>query len=155
MGYAITGIDLKGRVSIPAFLRSALAANQGKEIGTLTIARHANSNCLIGYDRAWTRLIGQQIEKDMAAGRGPTTAAELDTARRRAFGMVEEIQLDASGRIILQGFLRQKAGLTDAAFFYGHENVFEIWSPQVALNSPEIDGDTKEYIAWEMARRAK
>ncbi len=151
MGYAIAGIDLKGRVSIPACLRGPLERNG--ESRTITFARHANAPCLIGYDRGWTRYIGQNLIDEAHDGAGSGSAIERDNARRRAFGLVDEVPFDASGRFVMQGFLRTRARLEDTAVFCGIGNTFEIWSPKVVLETPDIDDDLKEYVRWEMARR--
>ncbi len=153
MGYAITGIDAKGRVAIPACLRGTIEANGDSR--TITLARHPNAPCLIGYDRGWTLHIRAQIASEAAEGLGPTSVVERDNIKRKAYGMVEEVPFDASGRFILQGFLRHRAELEDLAFFYGFGDTFEIWSPKVLLETPEIDEDAKEFVRWELARRAR
>ncbi len=150
-GYAINGIDGKGRVSIPATLRAAIEQNGDGRF--VTIARHETAPCLIGYDKGWSRLLREQLRADEAAERAAGRTFDRHNAHRRAFGPVEPVPYDASGRFILPPFLKDKAQLTDTAFFYGAGDMFEIWSPQLLLSATGVDEDMKEVCAWLMAQR--
>ena len=67
--------------------------------------------------------------------------------------MVEEVPFDASGRFILPTFFRAKAQLTELAFFFGAGNTFEIWNPNLLIDTPGIDEETKDVAAFLMAER--
>jgi MraZ protein len=151
-GYAINGIDLKGRVAVPATLRAAIEANgDGRSV---MIARHECDPCLIGYDKGWARLLREDLRSDLVANRAANRATDRHNANRRAFGPVEPVPYDASGRFILPAFLRAKAELEDAAFFYGAGDTFEIWSPAVLAKAEGVDEEMKEVCAWLMAQRS-
>jgi MraZ protein len=150
-GRGLQGIDAKGRVGIPAGLRATIERNAGERI--LLLAPHSEAPCLVGYDRAWSDLLQFELDRDeeraLAAGR-PTDRL---TVARRAFGSVEDIPFDASGRFILPAFPRQKAKLGDVAMFIGTGKTFEIWNPHVLLDHSAIDADTKEMVAFDLAQR--
>jgi MraZ protein len=150
-GYAINAI-VKGRVAIPAFLRSVIEKNGDGRL--VTIAKHDASPCLIGYDRGWTRHLREQLRVDEAAQRSAGREFDRHNANRRAFGLVEEVPYDASGRFILPGFMREKAGLAETAFFFGTGDTFEIWSPELLLSAPGVDPEMKEVVTWLLAQRA-
>ncbi len=149
-GYAINAI-VKGRVAIPAFLRTAIEKNGDGRF--VTIAKHDASPCLIGYDRGWTRHLREQLRVDEISERAAGREFDRHNANRRAFGLVEEVPYDASGRFIIPGFMKEKAGLTDTAFFFGTGDTFEIWSPATLLAAPGVDSEMKEVVTWLLAQR--
>ena len=150
-GYAISGIDAKGRVAIPAALRGTIDANGDGRI--VTIALHEASPCLIGYDQGWAQFLREELRSDEASQRAAGGSFDRHNAKRRAFGPVEKVPYDTSGRFVFPGFLSHKAKLTDTAFFYGTGDTFEIWSPQVLLATPDVDGEMKEICEWLLIQR--
>jgi MraZ protein len=150
-GHALNAIDAKGRVAIPAFLRAAIEHNGDGRF--LIIAKHACDPCLSGYDRGWSELLKARIDleedRELAAGRD----FDRNNRERRAFGLVEEVPYDASGRFILPAFFRKKAGLADLAFFFGTGNIFEIWNPRLLISTPGIDEEMKEIAQFLMEER--
>ena len=150
-GHALTAIDGKGRVAIPAALRSVIEKNSDGRI--VIIAKHQSDPCLSGYDRGWSRLLHERLEREEDRERNAGRDFDYHNAYRRAFGLVEEVPYDTSGRFILPAFFRAKAQLTDLAFFYGTGSTFEIWSPTVLIDTPGIDEETKEVAAFLMAER--
>lgn len=132
-GSALNAIDGKGRVAIPPAMRAVIEANGGGRI--LCLDEHDVSPCLIGFDKGWLRLRRARIqleeERAVTAGRG----FDIYNANRDAFGGVEEVPFDASGRLIVPPFLRAQAQLEELALFYAASDWFEIWNPRVALQS--------------------
>ena len=151
-GYAITGIDAKGRVAIPASLRSTIEKNGDGRV--VTISREAGAPFLSGYDPAWGQLLREQVRSDEAAERGGGTSFDRRNALRRSFGPVEAVPFDASGRFILSKFMREKAQLTDTAFFFGLGDIFEIWNPHVLLATDGIDELMREVCEWLLSDRS-
>jgi MraZ protein len=150
-GYAVNGIDAKGRVAIPAPLRASIEQNGDGRF--VTIARHESAPCLVGYDRGWSRFLREQLRTDESAERASGRSFDRHNANRRAFGLVEEVPYDSSGRFILPGFMRDKAQLSDTAFFFGTGDTFEIWSPKLLLATPGVDEEMKEVVAWLLSQR--
>jgi MraZ protein len=152
-GYALNGIDGKGRVAIPAALRAAVEANGGGE-RILYVAKHKSDPCLVGYDRNWASLINGDLKEDEQLDRSEGRNIDRPNARRRAFAMVDPVGYDGSGRFILPGFLKARAALDDCALFFGVGDQFEIWSPQVLLRTPQVDAELKEVAQWLLDQRA-
>ena len=107
-GSALNAVDAKGRVAIPAGLRQAVESNgDGRN---LIIAKHESDPCLIGYDHGWSSLLHARLNR--------TEDREADAGRdysrhnpnRRAFGLVEDVPFDASGRFIMPTMLRGTSG---------------------------------------------
>lgn len=150
-GHALNAIDGKGRVAVPAFLRSAIEKNGDGRV--LIIAKHQQDPCLTGYDRGWSRLLHDRLEREEERERAAGRDFDYFNSNRRAFGLVEEVPFDASGRFILPTFFRAKAQLTELAFFFGTGNIFEIWNPNLLIDTPGIDEETKDVAAFLMAER--
>ena len=152
-GYALNGIDGKGRVGIPAGLRATVEANGDGE-RMLFVAKHASDPCLVGYDRQRSNLIKAQLTADEQLDRGEGKAFDRLNRSRRAYATVDEVGFDGSGRFIIPGYLRQSAKLTDCALFFGVGDQFEIWSPAVLLETPQVDPELKELAQWLLDQRA-
>lgn len=150
-GHALNAIDAKGRVAIPAGLRQAVEANgDGRN---LIIAKHDTDPCLIGYDRGWSALLHARLSRseDRAADSGRDY--DRHNANRRAFGLVEDVPFDASGRFILPPMLRDRAQLTDLALFLGTGDTFEVWNPRILIETPGMDEEIKEVARWLLSSR--
>jgi MraZ protein len=150
-GHALNAIDAKGRVAIPAFLRAAIERNGDGRF--LIIAKHQSDPCLTGYDRGWSRLLHDRLEREEERERAADRAFDYHNNNRRAFGLVEEVPYDASGRFILPAFFRKKAALDDLGFFFGTGNNFEIWNPRLLISTPGVDQEMKEIAAFLMDER--
>jgi MraZ protein len=151
-GHMLNAIDAKGRVSVPASLRATIEKNSEGRL--LTLAVHPQDPCLIGYDRGWSALLHDRLEREENRERDAGRPFDYHNSNRRAFGLAEEVPYDSSGRFILPSFLRKKAGLEDLALFVGTGNTFEIWNPRLLLDTPDIDDVTKEVAAFLLAERA-
>ena len=148
-GYAVTGIDGKGRVGIPASLRTTLEKNAPGRF--VTIAREPGEKFLTGYDVNWDVLKRQLIAGDEAAERSANRSFDRRTALRGALGPSEDTAFDESGRFILPKMMKEKAELTTTAFFYGVGDTFEIWSPKVLLSDPNADEMMVDICKWCLA----
>jgi len=133
-GSALARVDAKGRVQLPAFVRSVMARRGGDS--AVLLAPHESDRCLSGHDRSWSRELHGEAERrrlrDEAAG------AERERHHRRArrmFGLVEEADPDAAGRIVIPRMARSAARIDGLALFVGTGGTFEIWNPQLAIES--------------------
>jgi MraZ protein len=150
-GHVLNAIDAKGRVAIPASLRAAIERNgEGR---SLIIAIHPLDPCLTGYDRGWSNLLHDRLEREENRERDAGRAFDYHNNNRRAFGVVDEVPYDSSGRFILPTFFRAKAKLEDLALFVGTGNTFEIWNPRLLLSAPQIDEATREMAAFLLSER--
>ena len=150
-GYGLQAIDGKGRVAIPAPLRAVIERNSGDRV--LVMATHEADPCLSGYDRNWSDLLRARIDRDESRALNADRPVDRHNIARRAFGIIDEVPFDASGRFILPAYFRDKGQLTDLAFFLGTGDVFEIWNPQVLLDQPGVDRDLKDLVAFHLKNR--
>lgn len=116
-GRSALSLDVKGRVLIPAKHRAALNDQAGVE---LTLTKHPHG-CLLLFPRpVWL----EQREKIAA---WPMSAR----AWQRIFlGSAEDVDIDASGRILISPELRLAARLEKEIVLMGMGTHFEIWNAQ-------------------------
>lgn len=146
-GYALQGVDDKGRVAIPAALRAALEANtpprpDGKDGRQVVISIHEEGACIVAFDVGFANAQIDELkqrEREMVAGTGTREWKLL----RSGIGPSETLPFDASGRFIMPGFPRDEAGIGDYAFFIGVGDTFEIWDPRRLDKHPTASDSTK------------
>lgn len=107
-------LDGKGRLSMPARHRDALAA--GCE-GRLTLTRHPDG-CVLVYPRPTWEMRRQQIAQL------PYSARAL---QRLLLGSAVDLELDSAGRILVTAELRSAAGLERDVMLLGMGAHFELW----------------------------
>jgi len=136
-GQAYYSVDKKGRVAIPAKMRSAL---RPEAVGTFTMTR-GFEQCIYLYPLdEW-----QRKEAEYQA---------LNTYNRNARHLIrsilmwaDEVALDGQGRVGLMKPLIEYAGLTDRALIIGAMDRIEIWDPEVFEKYLEDQPDDHEALA--------
>jgi MraZ protein len=110
-------LDEKGRLTVPAKFRDALA------VGAYLTQ---------GFDRN-LRLLTEADFEAMAAqiNHLSMTDPAIRQLRRLIFATASEVQLDRIGRTLVPQFLREFAGLDNEAIIVGVGEAIEIWSPEV------------------------
>ncbi|MBM7455500.1 MraZ protein [Oceanisphaera litoralis] len=111
-------LDTKGRLAIPTRLRDAL---RDECDGLLICTIDLSNPCLLLYPLAEWEL----IEKKLRA-LSSTNPVER-RLQRVLLGHAAECELDAQGRFLIPGPLRQHAGLDKKIMLVGQLNKFEIW----------------------------
>src|SRR5581483_2307588 len=111
-------IDGKGRVSLPARYREALAALRDDQL-VLTTSDEA---CL----RAYTRQAWREFEEKLA--QKPSLDPRVRRVTRHYVGNAQECQVDSMGRVLIPSSLRDYAGLARDTVFVGQVRFIEIWS---------------------------
>ena len=151
-GSALNAVDAKGRVSVPAFLRSVI--ERRGDARTIVLARHDSFPALAAYDPAYAALKHAKLER-LAEKQETDPAADLDYARRTmmAFGATEEVPYDSSGRIVLPPMMRAKGEIEDLALFIGVGETFQIWNPKLFLADPNIPDDMKDIARFRLDER--
>ncbi len=158
-GKWLNTVDAKGRVSVPAPILKVITARSDDtdaKAKAMMLARHERDQAIRGFEKSYLAL----AYRDMRSKQEADIAANRPTDSRFAhagtlFGSTEEIAIDGSGRIILPPGLRRRAGIADAALFVGTGETFEIWSPEIALQSaerPDIREFAEELIAERVGR---
>ncbi len=149
-GSALNAVDAKGRLSVPAFVRSVI--ERRSDARAIVVGAHEVAPCLTAYGRNYARNLWSDLERRRLAEeeRGGTLDDHYARARR-AFGMTEDVPYDTSGRIVLPPMMRRKGRIEDLALFVGIGGIVEIWNPRVAL--AEGDRDLKEIAAWRLEEK--
>lgn len=113
-GASAINLDAKGRMSIPARHRDALAVQCE---GRLTLTKHPHG-CLLFFPRpVW------ESHRDQIAA-WPMSAR----AWQRIFlGNACDVEMDSAGRILISPELRQAVGLSRDVMLLGMGTHFEIW----------------------------
>ena len=151
-GSALNAVDAKGRVSVPAFLRSVI--ERRGDARTIVLAKHDSFACLSAYDPAYAALRHEKLER-LLEKQETDPAAELDYARRTmmAYGATEEVPYDSSGRVIVPPMMRRKGQLEDLALFIGVGETFQIWNPKLFLADKNIPEDMKDIARFRLEER--
>ncbi len=144
-GSALSTVDAKGRLSVPAFIRQVV--ERRSDAKAIVIGTHEVSTCLNAYDRGYARHLFHENERKrlLEEARGEGGDAQFARARR-TFGLTEDVPYDTSGRIILPPIMRRRGQIEELALFVGVGGTFEIWNPRLAIASGDADlKDLAEY----------
>ena len=151
-GSALNAVDAKGRVSVPAFLRSVIE-RRGKA-RTIVLAKHETFPALSAYDPAYAALKHSKLERLFEKQEGDADAAlEYQQRNLMAFGATEEVPYDSSGRIVLPPMMRRKGEIEDLALFLGVGETFQIWNPIRFLAEPRVPEDMKDIARFRLEER--
>lgn len=146
LGAALTAIDPKGRMAIPATFRNPLIKSSGGE-RIVCIARNAHAPCLQCYGLGRRDELFEQVRRreQVAIERGDEFRSEH--VGGPLFGMAFEVSFDASGRLILPSMLRMSANIGDKAFFSGNGFDFSIWNPEVLFAQEDPRLESQKFAA--------
>jgi MraZ protein len=125
----VNKVDRKGRVSVPAPFRAALAADPYQGI----IAYPSMTDtALDGFGRGTLEELNRrQLDKTMADGDfEQALLGGGDGLIDTIMALAHELPFDGDGRIVLPGVLAEAAGITDRAAFVGRGSRFQIWAPE-------------------------
>jgi len=119
-GASSLNLDAKGRLSVPTRHRDALGAGAGQG-GQLTITKHPDGCLMVFPAAAW------EVFRTKIAG------LSMDSTRWRRFflGNAMEVDMDASGRVLIAPELRSFAKITKEAVLLGMGSYLELWDHQV------------------------
>lgn len=148
LGNALNGVDGKGRLSVPAFVRSQL--DRSSDARVVMIGVHETQPCLTVYGAQYAAFMLADFERRLL--KAEESGGDLDEMRDRAagvFGSTERLSYDSSGRIVLPKTLRNSAQLDDLALFVGMHRYAELWNPHLLL---EHGGERMKKIAADQLR---
>ncbi len=151
-GSALNAVDAKGRVSVPAFLRSVI--ERRGDARTIVIASHETFPALSAYDPAFAALKHAKLER-LLEKEETGADAQLDYQQRNlmAFAATEEVPYDSSGRIVLPTMMRRKGKIEELALFLGAGETFQIWNPALFLDHPGVPEDLKDIARFRLDER--
>lgn len=117
-GVVQLNLDSKGRLAVPARYRDSLLARCN---GHLVVTADSD-RCLLIYPLPDWEPIEQKL---MALS---SFNAQIRELQRRLVGYAEDVQLDATGRILVSPALRSYAHLEKNVVLVGQGNKFELWN---------------------------
>ena len=107
-------LDAKGRLAVPVRHRDVLQALCS---GQLTLTKHPEG-CLMVFPRPeWEAFRGRIAQLPMSA----------QWWKRIFLGNAMDVEMDATGRVLVSPELRQAAGIAKDAILLGMGNHFELW----------------------------
>lgn len=124
----VNKVDKKGRVSIPAQFRTALAKSDPPNI--VYIWPSLNQPALEGAGQDYVDLLSESLEAP------DLDADERETIETFVFGKMVQLTIDNDGRIVLPRDLADFAGVSEDAAFMGRRKTFQIWD-NAALKAHE------------------
>lgn len=117
-GATALSLDAKGRLAVPTRHRDAL---QSGATGKQVLTAHPHRCLLIYPSPAWepirARIMGFSSFDPQAS-----------LWKRLLVGFAEEVELDASGRLLVSPELRKFAGMDKQVMMVGQGSHFEVWS---------------------------
>ncbi|MBW7851167.1 MAG: division/cell wall cluster transcriptional repressor MraZ [Rhodospirillales bacterium] len=114
-------VDKKGRVSVPATFRAALAP---QSFPGIIAFRSFTSACIEGCGMDFMENLSSRTDQfDLFS-------AEQDDFTSLIFADARQLAWDPEGRIGLPEDLTAHAGITDTAAFVGKGRTFQIWNPE-------------------------
>ncbi len=151
-GSALNAVDAKGRVSIPAFLRSVVERRGDSK--TIVLAKHESFPCLSAYDPAYAALKHAKLER-LLEKEETSPDAELEYQQRNlmAFAATEEVPYDPSGRIVMPPMMRRKGQIEELALFLGAGETFQIWNPRLFLADARVPEDMKDIARFRLEEK--
>jgi transcriptional regulator MraZ len=133
-------IDPKGRLSIPAKFRDALAA-MGNDLVVVPNQYSLEVHPLEEWQRLEDRLNEQSRLKP-----------EVQDFSRLYISRAKDVKLDAAGRILLPPDTRKQAGLEkDVTLVGGGRRMFEVWDRQRFEEYERTHGDTLPQVFEKLA----
>ncbi len=130
-------LDAKGRVSVPASFRSALARDGFDGL-----------YCHPALDQPALDAGGQALLKEIEAliGGFSPYSEEREQFSLVLYGTSETLKIDGEGRVVLTEALKTHAGISDAVIFVGLGHKFRIWEP--SRFRAELDAATDKVRAF-------
>lgn len=146
LGSALTTIDPKGRMAIPANFRNPLIyGSKGESIAVLSF--NTEGQCLQGSGTARldSLLLQMQQREEMANAQGEEFRTEVFGGAR--FTTTFRITFDGSGRLILPKLLVAMARIDKHVFFSGNGTDFSVWGVEHLLSLDDPRLASQQYVA--------
>ncbi len=134
-GQKKSSVDAKGRIAIPAKMRSCMNVDAQNTF----VTTRGFEQCIFAYALDKWMIIEDQISNLNPYDRRHRAFT------RRFMRWAEEVKLDSKGRIGLQGPLIEYAGIEESILIIGSQSHIEIWNPDrfdAYLNAEESDYET-------------
>ena len=116
----VNKVDRKGRVSVPASFRAALA---GQSFLGIVAYRSFKLPCVEGSGIDRMQELSGRIDHTGQFSESYDNASVV-------FSDAQQLPFDGEGRIMLPQILAEHAGITEHAAFVGQGPTFQIWEPE-------------------------
>lgn len=133
-GNALCGVDRTGRLILPAFIRATLARRG--ERPAILVGAHEEDCCLVAYDTGFVAVVAEDCRRRRLIEEAGSPGAHHPRSRR-IFGFLEEAGIDKAGAVRLSPMMLRRARVSDLALVIGTGDMFEIWSPDIAMESDD------------------
>lgn len=144
LGNIVAKLDAKNRVFIPAAFRKQLLQQEWQ---TLFLRKDVYQNCITVYTKdVWEEELHQLR---MKLDRWDPDEQDL---YRQFMSEAEEVNPDASGRILISRHLLNLVGIQSEVRFLGMDDMLEIW-PKESLDKPRVAPDDFRLLMREKMSR--
>lgn len=133
-GNGFSGVDSKGRFTLPVDLRRRVRAGSG-DANQLLINLTSDRPCIVGFGGDYLAAIEQEIEEEAALARAQGQPFNKHQRAAQLTGSVQNVVFDDGGRFALPDPLKRMMGIENSLFFVGALWTFEIWSPERFVTS--------------------
>ena len=134
-------IDAKGRTSVPARYRDALAAAGERRI----VITSALDPCLVAYTMPEWAAFEERLSKL------PTFDRAVQKLKRIYVSGAVECEIDDSGRVLIPPTLREYAGLQKDVLWAGSGKYAELWDKDAWRKHFETTDDEKRDMSARLA----
>ena len=129
-GASFVALDTKGRLSVPTRHRDVLSATSASQ---LTMTKHPHGCVMIFPRSEWEKFRERIASLPMQA----------QWWKRIFLGNAMDVDMDATGRVLVSPELRSAAGISKDTVLLGMGNYFELWDAQTyaAQEAEQMKGD--------------
>jgi MraZ protein len=120
-GITSVNLDAKGRMALPSRYRDAWAVCDGKLVLTID----SRERCLLLYPTPEWDVVQAKLE-GLSNLRKPARLLQ-----RLLIGHATDVDIDASGRVLIPPMLREFASLKKKLVLLGQGNKVEVWSDEI------------------------
>ena len=113
-GASFVALDTKGRLSVPTRHRDVLSATAASQ---LTITKHPHGCLMIFPRNEWEKFRDRIASLPMQA----------HWSKRLFLGNAMDVEMDATGRVLVSPELRATTGISKDAVLLGMGSYFELW----------------------------
>ena len=129
-GASFVALDTKGRLSVPTRYRDVLSVTANNQ---LTLTRHPHGCLMIFTRHEW-----EKFRERIAA-----LPMQAQWWKRIFLGNAMDVDMDATGRVLVSPELRAAAGISKDTVLLGMGGYFELWDAQLyaAQEAEQIKGE--------------
>ena len=138
LGTQYLSLDVKGRLALPTRHRDALES-------MVIVTVDMQAACLVLYPQQEWSIVSEKVRSL------PSMKPEVKRFQRRFFGYASELEIDASGRILLPAPLREYAKLEKRVALVGQGSKLELWNDELWAAESGEDALIGDSIPEELA----